>query len=243
MDSYAEFFEESFTNPLLQDEDQGEAQEYGLQDLPKKGSHGNVANYRPIAVIPVIRKAFEACLQNALQAVIEPLSPEQGGFRHRRGTLDHSAGCHQAYDRVVLPILWKLLADRAEQWLLRSLRSLFEHCYGSRVANRRVAILLYADDMLLVAEHHNEMQEMLNVVEEHARDFRYAFHPLKCEHLTATGEATAPLTLAATAIPQKDRVIYLGVPFSISGVDELALTNRAVSKPFVWQRLSCAPPP
>ena len=55
--------------------------------VPKIGDSAQLSNYRLISLTKVTRKVFELCLLEQLNASIN-LSPERGGFRKGRSTLD-----------------------------------------------------------------------------------------------------------------------------------------------------------
>jgi hypothetical protein len=63
--------------------------------VPKAGDLSNIANHRPISLTEVTRKAFEMCVQRWLATKVQ-LSPEQGGFRARRSTLDQVQALHES---------------------------------------------------------------------------------------------------------------------------------------------------
>jgi hypothetical protein len=112
----------------------------------RKGGTADPANYRPIALLSVIRKVFEKCLLRHLRETTRPPSLFQGGFRTKRGTLDQIATLLElqrgqrrrgqsarlafldikgAYDSVARDRLWIKCADHGvkknEMALLRGL--------------------------------------------------------------------------------------------------------------------------
>jgi hypothetical protein len=55
----------------------------------QKGSHADIANYRPIALSNLIHRVLERCLlSHHLFGLDNQLSDTQGGFRPRRSTMD-----------------------------------------------------------------------------------------------------------------------------------------------------------
>jgi len=57
----------------------------------KRGSKGNMDNYRPIALMSVIAKLYETIIYNRLEPFLEEnglIGEEQGGFRKKRNTAD-----------------------------------------------------------------------------------------------------------------------------------------------------------
>ena len=50
---------------------------------------------------------------------------------------------------------------------------------GIRVGKRRVRLLMYADDVVLLAETSDDLQAMLNVVTEYSKQWRFRLNPKK----------------------------------------------------------------
>ena len=79
---------------------------------------------------------------------------------------------------VLSPLLFSIfLADVIDEWRRRGI--------GVRVGRRTVGGLLFADDVVLVAESARELQEAMNVMTDHARKWRYKFHNSKCAVVVA----------------------------------------------------------
>lgn len=119
-----------------------------IQPVPKKGDMTKIANYRPISLIEIPRKLFEAMLMPAVKEFAEPLAKEQGGFRAQRGTLDQIATLQEwiaqckaarlqrfmafldikaAYDQVDRAALWDKCASKgAPAGLVAMLKGLFD---------------------------------------------------------------------------------------------------------------------
>ena len=53
-----------------------------------------------------------------------------------------------------------------------------------------LSILLYAEDVVGLSEHHAELQEMLNAVTEYGRDFDVRFSREKSKVLVVNGDAS-----------------------------------------------------
>ena len=51
---------------------------------------------------------------------------------------------------------------------------------GVKIGNNRLGVLLYADDIILMAESGREMQEMLDITRDYAREFSMSFGEKKC---------------------------------------------------------------
>ena len=120
-----------------------------IQPVPKKGDLTKISNYRPISLTDVLRRLYETVMLGMVNASIGRLSLEQGGFRHRRGTIDQIAVLQEwalqakaekrarymafldikaAYDQVDRAILWKKLAAKGmPKNLLEVLQALFDN--------------------------------------------------------------------------------------------------------------------
>ena len=130
--------------------------------VPKISNASQPKHYRPIVLTEVFRKIYERTLKDPLTKVIEPLSPEQCGFRERRSTLHQVATINEdmrqfrsifgydsvvafldvakAYDCVDLGKLWPILRRRGvSEGLIRTLQRLQVECelqiaYGGRLS-------------------------------------------------------------------------------------------------------------
>eukprot|EP00971_Amphidinium_carterae_P344272 6484562-Amphidinium_carterae.1 len=75
--------------------------------------------------------------------------------------------------------------------------------------------LLYADDTLLIAKHHIEMQKLLNVVVLHSEQYNLKLNYSKCQLLVigpqGGGEVRFPDN---SVIPPSPRISYLGTTFT-----------------------------
>jgi hypothetical protein len=111
-----------------------------------KGSPVEIANYRPISLTSVVRRAFEiGLLHKILSAIEAKLEPEQGGFRCKQGTLMQVLALHEimaanpdgcyafldikaAFDTVNRTLLWDILAREFQlpTEAITMLRALFD---------------------------------------------------------------------------------------------------------------------
>src|SRR5262245_9360045 len=58
----------------------------------QRSSSAEPANHRPIGLLAAMRTVLETCLLAFPRAPCRPLSPLQGGFQPKRGTLDQVTG-------------------------------------------------------------------------------------------------------------------------------------------------------
>lgn len=121
-----------------------------------KGDINDIANYRPISLTCVIRRVYERVLLSLLQPITESiLTPNQGGFRSKRGTLQQSYALEElmkkyplaavvfldikaAYDTVNRPLLWRDMSLYGiHVHLIAVCRSLFDYNVCNLVVSGR----------------------------------------------------------------------------------------------------------
>ena len=83
---------------------------------------------------------------------------------------DLSTGVRQGC--VMSPILFSLFINGLA-------KEINKKTTGINVGGRRVRLLLYADDIVLLAESQRDLQRMLDVVTEYSRQWRFRVNPKK----------------------------------------------------------------
>ena len=266
--------------------------------VPKKGDLSRVSNYRPISLTEVTRKVFELCLLDHLNVTIS-LSPEQGGFRQGRSTLDqiealgtvidhirrdkkhkraHLAflDIKAAYDSVPRPELWKRCAAiGVDAPTIKILQSLFDHNTAQlALANCRSApfslpagvlqgsvlspllysvyldplveklkaegplipythipggvnCLLYADDIVLIADSSASLKKLLAIAETDSNKRGYCFSASKCV-VVAPGRPKHKLY--GQVLEKKDCFTYLGVEVTCKGLARMKHAEKRIAK-------------
>jgi hypothetical protein len=119
-----------------------------IHPVPKKPAAANPCDFRPITLTDTLRKIYERALKTTVVRAIEPLSPEQCGFREGRSTLQQVAALQEdiiqfqhshnrpatvvfldiakAYDTVDRDLLWQLCENAGFLIaLLKTLKELF----------------------------------------------------------------------------------------------------------------------
>lgn len=87
-------------------------------------------------------------------------------------------------------------------------------------------MLLYADDMVLMADSHADLQRMVDVVQQHAAKWRYHFNAAKSKTMVVGQPAAiAPIRLNGTALEQVDVFRYLGVDITANGTFDRHVSN------------------
>ena len=98
---------------------------------------------------------------------------------------------------------------------------------GVRVGAKLVNVLLYADDIILVANSVGELQSLVKITEEYGKAHEMAFNPKKTVYAQFGGEASAQtLQLDGSNISRSDELKYLGVTFSPKLTPTLHLSTR-----------------
>jgi hypothetical protein len=83
-------------------------------------------------------------------------------------------------------------------------------------------VFLYADDIALISNTEREMQQVLHVCEQHARENKYKFAAKKCVHLAKVTNTPQILTLDGEEIPREPTFTYLGMTFGVKGIMQQA---------------------
>ena len=113
---------------------------------------------------------------------------------------------------VLSPLLFSIfLADVIDEWRRLGI--------GVRVGRRTVGGLLFADDVVLVAESAQELQQAMNVMTDHARKWRYKFNNSKCAVVVAAMQKPSGRTrlLSGEVVEEKAEYKYLGVQMDKHG--------------------------
>nr|CAH7724573.1 unnamed protein product [Callosobruchus chinensis] len=75
-----------------------------IQSVPKKGSKDDPSNYRPVALLSVISKVVEKCVNQVLMKFVELnqlINNRQHGFRHQRSTGDLLAYVTHVWNKFI----------------------------------------------------------------------------------------------------------------------------------------------
>lgn len=95
------------------------------------------------------------------------------------------------------------------------------------IGNAKINCTMYADDIALFAETQEELQTLLNVCADHARQNRYRFNAAKCEVIT---DLQCVFKIDNDTLPHCSSFKYLGVELNRSGIDIKAFTDRRVNE-------------
>lgn len=102
--------------------------------LFKKGDPKNIANYRPMSLLPALYKLFSSTIEKRISTTLEKSQPiEQAGFRKSFSTIDHIYSLEllvekyqeyqrplyigfvdyqKAFDTILHPSIWKALQSQ-----------------------------------------------------------------------------------------------------------------------------------
>ena len=105
---------------------------------------------------------------------------------------------------VISPILFTLYADILVERIVESKLG----CYVGDVAS---SVLIYADDIVLMAPTRSAMQRLINICEKFGAEYNLEFNPDKCETLlVGFNNFNIELSLNGKSIPIKSNVKHLG---------------------------------
>jgi hypothetical protein len=80
-------------------------------------------------------------------------------------------------------------------------------------------ILLYADDIAIVAKSEEDLNSLLKACSDHARENNYKFSPKKCVFISKN-EPKVPIILEGTPLQRVNNFCYLGIYFDFKGFDK-----------------------
>jgi hypothetical protein len=108
------------------------------------------------------------------------------------------------------PLLFGLLIDRFESYLTTLLPSI-----GAEILHSRLNLLLFADDLCLIAESPEELQTLLNALHTFCLANKLTVNPTKSEVVAFNppSSPTPPLRFGTSTIPIKTQFVYLGILF------------------------------
>jgi len=141
---------------------------------------------------------------------------------HMSDPIEHEVGLLQG--SILSPILYAYFIDDLAAKLRIKAR-----CTMNSV---KVGALMYADDIVLIADNEDHLTELLQICEAHSIENGYRFSPTKCEILDglAVSEQFTPFKLYGNPIPRCESFPYLGVCFSNSGMDERLQTAKLTQR-------------
>ena len=132
---------------------------------------------------------------------------------------------------VLSPLLFSLYTEE----LATRIRNMDK---GIKVGNSNLGILLYADDVVLIADDRDRLQEMLDVVDGYGKEFSLSFNRNKCGVLVMneTGNNIEQFRLGNLGISNVEQYNYLGVTFTKLGIGQ-AIKERISRANQWWGRL------
>lgn len=110
---------------------------------------------------------------------------------------------------------------------------------GVGIGNDKLGMLLYADDVVLIADELPMMQKMLDIANDYSREFSLNFSAKKCGVMVVNGaqDEGQELKLGSETLERVSKYNYLGVMFDEKGI-ESAKQNRIYRGNQWWGRLS-----
>ena len=88
---------------------------------------------------------------------------------------------------------------------------------GIRWASKKLSILLFADDVVLMAEEEEDMEKMLKVVHEYSKEWRFQFNAQKCKVMANRKKKEGEWMIGGEKVAEVESFVYLGVEFGKKG--------------------------
>ena len=114
---------------------------------------------------------------------------------------------------------------------------LAKHGLGITIHGKRVALLMYADDIAMFAASVTEMQHMIYIVTQYAQKFRFQFNGAKSGVMVFNASRSTKERVAATnwtlfgeSVPVKQEYKYLGVEITTKISNWRPYFSRAIQK-------------
>jgi hypothetical protein len=118
------------------------------------------------------------------------------------------------------PTLYKLYGETLA-WLIDQLN------IGVSVGNMKINILMYADDIILVADNKLDAQKLLDTVTSFGHDFKVKFNPDKTNLMViSSNKIDVELKLCNKPISRTNEIKYLGNLINMNGKARSHLNNR-----------------
>ena len=168
-------------------------------------------------------KLFQHCeplLLNILKNLFDQVQVQVIGGNYKSSFFSLSTGVLQG--SVLSPHLYSIYINSLPQ-LLRSSTSLTSHISNPLDIN----CLLFADDVALITSPQN-LQQLLDLAEQHSLDLGYRWSPSKCVVLSRPNSTNnIEYKLYNTTLTSVDSFRYLGMYFNYKSLDsQLALNNK-----------------
>ena len=103
---------------------------------------------------------------------------------------------------------------------------------GVKVGQDKLGVLLYADDIILLAENGRDMQEMLNTTRDYAREFSMTFGETKCGVMRFNTKDTRDFKLGGINMKRFNKYKYLGIRYEDKGME--GAKNEKIFKANQW---------
>ena len=80
-------------------------------------------------------------------------------------------------------------------------------------ADKKVSLLMFADDVVLLAEEEKDMETMLEVAHRYSRRWRFQFNAAKCKVMANRKRSNGVWTIGGEPMAEVESFVYLGVEF------------------------------
>ena len=170
---------------------------------------------RNILYSKLLKRGLEPSLLNLIYSLFEKNTSSVILGNHQSRAFRNEVGLLQG--SILSPLLYS--------FFINDLAESLEHKACTTLNGEPMVAFLYADDIALFTDSTAHLRELLAICEKHSIDNNYRFAPQKCEAILPTTLITN-LLLYENPITITERFIYLGIPFTVHGIDWKSHTLR-----------------
>ncbi len=84
---------------------------------------------------------------------------------------------------------------------------------GIAWAGKRLCLLMFADDVVLLAEEEKDLETMLEVAHRYSKRWRFQFNAAKCKVVANRKRREGAWTIGGELMAEVESFVYLGVEF------------------------------
>ncbi|TWW68384.1 hypothetical protein D4764_19G0001820 [Takifugu flavidus] len=217
--------------------------------LFKKGDRRVCSNYRGITLLSLPGKVYSGVLERRVRQIVEPrIQEEQCGFRPGRGTVDQLytlsrvfegawefaqpvhmcfVDLEKAFDRVPRGVLWGVLREYGVSAPCTIGARVWSELLAVSRTRFRIASLLFADDVVLLASSARDLQLSLDRFAAACEAAGMRISTSKSEAMVLDRKKVeCLLRVKEEILPQVEEFKYLGVLFPSEGRMEQEIDRR-----------------
>ncbi|KAK3523553.1 hypothetical protein QTP70_002456 [Hemibagrus guttatus] len=189
--------------------------------LFKKGDRRVCSNYRGITLLSLPGKVYSRVLERRVRPLVGPrIQEEQCGFRPSRGTLDQLYTLHR-----VLEGSWEFAQPMSLVAFCGRTSRRSQGLEGVRFGDHRISLLIFADDVVLLASSGLDLQHALGRFAAECEGMRVSTSKSKAMVLDRK-KVACTLQVGGEVLPQVEEFKYLGVLFTSEGRMDREIDRR-----------------